>query len=124
MGMGGASSAVMSGAQSSIVEEKSLLGIDCQCSGRSRGGTGPPFNFWTKLRPEGAKKCFGDPPSLISGSVRPAPPDLKYASYRCLFLKWIHHREGDHLECRPLKGVPLKFEKYWQLSALLCYASA
>ena len=124
MDIGRASSAVTSGAQSSIVEEKSLADPG--------EGLGPPY-FWTKLRPEGAKKFFGNPPSLISGSVGPDPPPprsegldlpLQYASYRCLFLKWIHHREGGHLECRPLEGVPLKFEKYWQLSALLCYASA
>ena len=65
MDIGEASSAVTSGAQSSIVVEKSLTDPG--------EGLGPPY-FWTKLRPKGAKKFFGDPPSLISGSVRPGPP--------------------------------------------------
>ena len=47
MDMGGASSAVTSGAQSSIVVEKSLADPG--------EGLGPPY-FGTKLRPEGAKK--------------------------------------------------------------------
>ena len=111
-----------SGAQSSIVEEESLADPG--------EGLGPAY-FGTKLRPEGAKKFLGAPPPLSQGLDDLAPPlsegldlPLQYASYRCLFLRRIHHREGGHLGCRPLGGVPLKFEKYWQLSALLCYASA
>lgn len=56
MDIGGASSAVTSGAQSSIVEEKSL----------ADPGEGL---FGTKLRPEGAKKFLAISPPLSQGLV-------------------------------------------------------
>ena len=61
MDIGGASSAVTSGAQSSIVEEKSL----------ADPGEGL---FGTKLRPEGAKKFLAISPPLSQGLVWPGPP--------------------------------------------------
>ena len=43
--------------------------------GEGPGGPGPPY-FETKLRPQGPKKFFGDPPPLIPGSGRPPPSRL------------------------------------------------
>ena len=70
-----ASSAVMSGAQASIVEEKSLADPG--------EGLGPPY-FGTKLRPEGAEKFFVNPPPLSQGLYDlPPPPDLKVWICHC-----------------------------------------
>ena len=72
-----------------------------KCSGGSRGGGRPPY-FWTKLKPEGPKKIFGETtlPPLSKGLDDRVPPPLSQGLdpvLKCVVINDVQKCEQD--EC-------------------------